>query len=229
MSLIFFILGAVIGSTLACFNDRRNELKSFILGRSRCKNCKKTIKPLENIPILSYIFLKGRCSNCGEKINVSNFIYETLLAVLFLLAYKKYGMTKELIIVIIQIIFMASIAISDFFKMEVYSIDIIILLSVSLFNLNEKNILIPLFISILFAGIYYAFYKLGYMGDADIYLGFISGLYVKDLFGGFEIFRNSFVLAAFYGILSIVLLKKKKDDKIPFCPFIILAILLEIL
>ncbi len=47
---------------------------------SHCPKCKTSIRPWENIPVLSYIVLKGKCSNCSEKINLRYPIIELLTA-----------------------------------------------------------------------------------------------------------------------------------------------------
>ena len=64
---------------------------------SHCPKCKIRIKPWENIPILSYIALRGNCSNCSEKINLRYPIIELLTALCTLYLGFLYGVSWELL------------------------------------------------------------------------------------------------------------------------------------
>ncbi|MBL7575167.1 leader peptidase (prepilin peptidase) / N-methyltransferase [Peptoniphilus asaccharolyticus DSM 20463] len=225
IEVFIFILGAVVGSTLACLNYRRRDIKSFIYGKSKCEKCNANIKPMENIPIISFLFLRGRCSNCNSKIDITNFLYEIATPICFLLAYHKYGLNYKFYISVIQIIFMMSIALNDLRTQEVYYLDIIILLIFSLVNLFVGDSLIRIVNAVLIGSIYFIFYKLDMMGDADFMVGAIGGLYSNSYFKCFVMFRNTFVLALVYIVLMKLIYKKRDEHKMAFCPFIVMGIL----
>lgn len=64
-----FLVGACIGSFLNVVIHRLPRGESIVSPRSRCPACGREIRPLENIPILSYVLLRGRCAGCGRAIS----------------------------------------------------------------------------------------------------------------------------------------------------------------
>jgi len=85
--LIFvFIFGLIIGSFLNCLVWRLRTGES-LLGRSYCLKCKKQIAWYDNLPVLSFVLLKGKCRQCGGKISWQYPIVELTTGVLFVLAY----------------------------------------------------------------------------------------------------------------------------------------------
>lgn len=91
MEIVFFIgmfvLGAVMGSFLACQAWRLHykDLGKASLGkRSVCLSCKKQLKWFENIPIVSWLVLRGRCRYCKKKIGVMEILAEVLMGLAFL-------------------------------------------------------------------------------------------------------------------------------------------------
>lgn len=66
--LTFFILGLIIGSFLNVVISRLSTLES-IMGRSFCRHCRKQIRWHDNVPLLSFIVLRGKCRDCKEVIS----------------------------------------------------------------------------------------------------------------------------------------------------------------
>lgn len=95
---LIFVLGSIIGSFLNVCIYRLPRDKSVVFPSSFCVSCKKPIKFYDNIPILSYVLLRGRCRECGDRISVRYPVVELVTACLFLLAYKKAGVSMELFI-----------------------------------------------------------------------------------------------------------------------------------
>lgn len=89
----FFILGAVIGSFLNVLIHRLPLEESIVFPNSACPSCKTAIKPYDNIPILSWLILRGRCRNCRLPIHYRYPLVEFLTALLFLLSYRHAGLT----------------------------------------------------------------------------------------------------------------------------------------
>ena len=82
-----FIIGACVGSFLTLVSIRRNNNKNFIFGRSRCDHCNKTLKVVDNIPIISYFLLRGKSSCCNKKIDPLYPIFEIISGIGFVLGY----------------------------------------------------------------------------------------------------------------------------------------------
>ena len=80
--LIFFIFGLIIGSFLNVVVYRLKDAET-ILGRSFCRHCKHTIRWYDNIPLLSFLFLRARCRDCDEKISWQYPLLEAVTGILF--------------------------------------------------------------------------------------------------------------------------------------------------
>ncbi|MGI8400580.1 MAG: prepilin peptidase [Gemmatimonadaceae bacterium] len=88
-----FAIGICVGSFLNVCIGRWPEGLSVVRPRSRCPKCGHQIKATENIPILSWLILRGRCSGCGESISIQYPIVELLVGLLWLAAFLQFGMS----------------------------------------------------------------------------------------------------------------------------------------
>jgi leader peptidase (prepilin peptidase)/N-methyltransferase len=112
-----FVLGAMIGSFLNVVILRLPALLEYdwrcqcrellgqesgedkppglVLSRSRCPDCGHQIRAHENIPIISWLLLRGRCSACGARISLRYPLVELLTAILFLVTVWHFGPTLQ--------------------------------------------------------------------------------------------------------------------------------------
>ena len=88
-----FAIGACIGSFLNVCIGRWPEGLSVVKPRSRCPKCGHQIKATENIPLVSWLLLRGRCSGCGERISIQYPIVELLVGLIWLAAFLQFGMS----------------------------------------------------------------------------------------------------------------------------------------
>ena len=77
------ILGSCIGSFLNVVIDRLSSGKSIVTPQSHCDKCKRFLTPLELIPVLSYIYLKGRCKTCHTKLSIQYPLSEIVTGLIF--------------------------------------------------------------------------------------------------------------------------------------------------
>src|SRR5262252_1485905 len=77
------VLGAIIGSFLNVVIHRLPREQSIVFPSSKCPNCLSAIKAYDNIPVLSYLILRGRCRACGISISPRYPAVEALTAMLF--------------------------------------------------------------------------------------------------------------------------------------------------
>ena len=84
-----FILGTCIGSFLNVVIYRVPAEMSLSTPASHCPKCKKDIPWYLNIPLMSWLLLRGKCANCGCSIPIRYFLVELLVGILFLLVFAK--------------------------------------------------------------------------------------------------------------------------------------------
>jgi leader peptidase (prepilin peptidase)/N-methyltransferase len=88
-----FVVGICVGSFLNVCIGRWPEGLSVVRPRSRCPKCGHQITARENIPILSWLLLRGRCSGCRDSISIQYPIVELLVGLLWLAAFLQFGAT----------------------------------------------------------------------------------------------------------------------------------------
>lgn len=96
MLIIFaFWFGAVIGSFLNVCIYRLPREESIVTPRSRCPACQTAIRPIDNIPLVSYLLLRGRCRACRSPIAWRYPVVEALTGALFAFTVAQFGVGPE--------------------------------------------------------------------------------------------------------------------------------------
>ena len=94
-SYILFLV-AVLGLCLGSFYNvvilRSLSNESIVFPPSKCPKCQTSLKPWHNIPVFSYIFLRGKCAFCKEKISIQYPLIELLTMFLFAASFLKFGL-----------------------------------------------------------------------------------------------------------------------------------------
>ena len=108
-----FLIGAATGSFLNVCTGRWPDGLSVVRPRSRCPNCGHKITAFENIPILSWIALRGRCRGCHNGISIQYPIIEILVGLIWLAAYLEYGLSFTTFRVAIFVTVLLGIAVTD--------------------------------------------------------------------------------------------------------------------
>src|SRR5688572_15861813 len=92
IAIIVFIIGLVIGSFSNVCIYRIPREESLISPGSHCPQCNQPIKFYDNIPLISYLILRGKCRYCGKKIPIQYPLVEFLTGLLYLVLYLTYGL-----------------------------------------------------------------------------------------------------------------------------------------
>lgn len=97
IQILIFLLGLAIGSFLnvCIYRIPRSDFSIYSPRRSFCPECNQSIKWYDNIPLLSYLLLRGKCRHCKAKISIIYPIVELITAVLFIVMYHQFDMTLE--------------------------------------------------------------------------------------------------------------------------------------
>jgi leader peptidase (prepilin peptidase)/N-methyltransferase len=95
--LVAFLFGLVVGSFLNVVIHRVPRRESVVWPASHCPHCGEPIRPRENIPLISYLLLRGRCKNCKEPISARYPAVEATTGLLFGVAAYKFGTSLDLL------------------------------------------------------------------------------------------------------------------------------------
>ncbi len=85
------LVGLIVGSYLNVLIHRIPRGKSTVLPRSRCPYCQASIRAKDNLPVLSFLILRGRCRYCGAPISWRYPLIESLTALLFVTSFARFG------------------------------------------------------------------------------------------------------------------------------------------
>lgn len=241
IGIFLFILGSVIASFLGVVIYRVPNNMSIIKPNSFCPSCKHDIKWYDNIPIISYIILRGKCRYCHSKIGISSLILELLGGLLFLFTYLSYGLSYDLLFLLPIISLLIVIAYIDYYTKVIYDwswISLLIIVILYVIYLGIFNNKFPLdyviggsvgfisFLLIYFIGKLIA--KGEVLGFGDVILMGIAGLLLNYMGWLFALLVGSFTGS----VIEVTLLKLKKREKgepIAFGPYLVFGILVGIL
>jgi len=124
--LIAFILGALIGSFLNVVILRIPKGESVVFGSSHCTSCDTPLKPWHNIPIFSWVFLRGRCSFCKSSICAQYPIIEILSGLIFLTLATKYTLELPTLLIGLSFLMLLALSVIDFrYKMVPDSLNLL--------------------------------------------------------------------------------------------------------
>ncbi len=238
MTLLILIYGLIIGSFLNVCIYRIPREESIAWPGSHCPTCNHSLKWYDNIPLVSYLTLKGKCRYCKTKISAQYPIVESLNALLYIIMYFKFSFSVDFIFYSLISSVLLAIIFIDFKEMIipdslVLSIVVftIIYKSVNYFLYGLSSDIIGSILGMLLAGgLFLAIVLLsrGGMGGGDVTLigalGFVLG--VKYIL--LNIFL-SFVLGAIISVFFLAAKIKTRKDPIPFGPFIALGFFMTVL
>ena len=248
-----FGLGLVIGSFLNVCIYRIPEGLSLLWPASKCVNCSKRVVWYDNIPVLSYLFLKGKCRHCQHKISALYPITEIITGIVFLSLFHSILMVKGDLICayIFYLIFCCLLIIGSIVDLKLYIIPneitytglilapIAGLLCVGSRNLNSaqgyfdnsvnqwmaslQTTMIGVFVA---GGMIYLCGVIGKLVFRKDAMGF-GDVKLMGVIGGFigwKLAVATFFLAPFFGLLfGIPRLISKRGKMIPYGPFLSLA------
>lgn len=234
----WFIIGAVMGSFYHVVATRLANDESIVFPGSHCPVCNYYLKWYENIPILSYIFLKGECSHCHSKIPLSYLVSEIITGLLFMACFHSFGFSVKFFIALIFISSLIIVIISDIEYMiildEVLIFSSFVIIVIYLFSngFTKEGITETMYHIYSGFGAFLAMYSIKILGDklfkkeslggGDIKLMFLFGLVI-----GFPMAICTIFLATFIAFpVALIIMFSDKENIIPFGPFLSIAAIL---
>ena len=248
-SLFFFVIGLILGSFFNVLIYRLPRGESIVFPGSHCPNCHRPLRPWENIPIVSFIALRGRCSHCKVFISPVYPLVE-LLTGCASCALWRISIIPEMS------------AMTTSWQIPVVALHALtLLIMIPIFVIDWKHYIIPDVLTIpgLVLSFAFSFFP-GGMAPLDCVLGIAAGsgpllaavflgkyILKKEAMGGgdvllmamagalwgWKIALTGIVIASFLGSIAggILLLigRMRKDRKIPFGPFLAAGLWISVL
>lgn len=235
VKLIIFVFGTAVGSFLNVCIYRLPRKLSIVRPRSMCPNCEKKIAFYDNIPVLSYLLLRGRCRHCRATISPRYAVVEIAAGLFAVAVFNRYGFSWEGLILYGLV---AALLVVTFIDMDHQIIPNVItypgivmgfLSSFVLNNITYKESLLGIALGggllLLVASGYYFLAKKEGMGGGDIKLLAMIGAFLGWKATIFTIFVGSAV-GTVVGIAVALRTRGGRKMAVPFGPFLSLGALL---
>ena len=231
--LIIFLFGLIIGSFCNVVIYRLPQGKSIVTPGSQCRSCGNSIRPWDNLPLLSYFLLKGRCRFCREPISARYPAVEFISGMLFVWLYFKFGFGMSFTVYALMASALLVVALIDFDHniipdtITLPGMAVGLGLSVCALPITPLASLLGLLIG---GTLFYliALVSKGGMGGGDIKLIAMIGAFLGWQGALFTIFSGA-LLGSLVGMMLMLLGKKGRKDKVPFGPFLSFGAMLFIL
>jgi leader peptidase (prepilin peptidase)/N-methyltransferase len=234
---ILFIFGICIGSFLNVCIYRLPHSKSIVYPPSACPGCDTPIRAYDNIPILSFLLLRGKCRACKTVISIRYPLVELMVGLFAVCAYLKFGLTLE---ALIFYVFIASLVVITFIDIDYRIIPDAISLpgipigfaaSFFLPAITYKESLAGILVGggslLLVAWVYSLITKKEGMGGGDIKLLAMIGAFVGWKGVLLTIFLSS-AIGTLCGLLVMIRSGKNMKLAIPFGPFLAIGAMIHI-
>ncbi|MCL4499107.1 MAG: prepilin peptidase [Chloroflexi bacterium] len=235
--MVAFLFGLAIGSFLNVCIYRIPAGLSLVHPPSRCPACETPVRPVDNVPLLSFLLLKGKCRSCGAPISWRYPAVEALTGVVFVLLYARFGMSIN---ALAGIFFASVVIVVSFIDLDTERIPNKVILpaiaagaalivpdfvgykilplvgggalhSIAGFFVGGGSLLIIALAAPLF-------FKKDAMGGGDIKLAAFIGLFL-GVYSLLALFF-SFLIGAIAGVFLLARGSRGRSDTIPFGPYL---------
>ena len=229
LSIVSIILGAMVGSFLNVCIYRLPKEESIIWPRSHCPTCKKIIRFYDNIPLISYLLLRGRCRHCKGPISFQYPLVEGITALSSLFLIIKFGPSLSYLFYFAFVAALIVITVIDLYHqiipdgISLPGIGVGLLASLVIPQITFLNSLMGILLGggslFLVATLYEWIFKREGMGGGDVKLLAMIGAFL-----GWKAVILTILLSSMIGSITgiLIMILKGKDFKyaIPFGPFL---------
>jgi len=229
LSIVSIILGAMVGSFLNVCIYRLPKEESIIWPRSHCPTCKKMIRFYDNIPLISYLLLRGRCRYCKGPISLQYPLVEGITALSSLFLIIKFGPSLSYLFYFAFVAALIAITVIDLYHqiipdgISLPGIGVGLLASLVIPQITFFNSLMGILLGggslFLVATLYEWIFKREGMGGGDVKLLAMIGAFL-----GWKAVILTILLSSLIGSITgiLIMILKGKDFKyaIPFGPFL---------
>lgn len=225
----FFLLGITLGSFFNVCIYRLPRGESISWPSSRCTRCKTPVKIYHNIPLISYLSLRGRCHACKERFSLRYPLVEGISGLFFVAVYLKFGLSTQIAAWLLLTALLIIITFIDIeFKLILNKVTIPGLVLGALFSWLSIP-LAPLEIGLgsavgigLLAGVAVlgkALFGKESMGMGDVKMAGMIGVFLGVKGIAIALFLG-FIIAGIFGFVGMAVKKLERGSYMPFGPFI---------
>ncbi len=248
---IAFLFGIVFGSFLNVVILRIPNDESVVFGASHCTSCGNKLKPWHNIPLLSWIFLRGKCAYCANKISVQYPLIELLSGLIFMALAYKYSLSIPLFFIAMSFLMLLALSAIDLkYKMVPDSLNLLAIFFAIFGAWSISGVLENLQNALLFAGGFTLLrFALSYYLTSSVYRAgvktktswnkhfdrtpFIEAMGEGDIMVaatmgallGVKLGLVAIFLSALLAmpVMLVVMKRSKEEQRVPFVPFLAMA------
>ncbi len=227
--ILVIVLGICIGSFLNAAIFRIHEGTSVAKGRSKCRSCEVPLGPIDLVPIVSFLLLRGRCRRCKSAISWQYPLVEFVTGLLFVLFFIKH---QEFSLILIRdwifVSFLVIIFVYDLRHMLIldrFTIPAMIVAVILNLWLGAPAAASMILGAVVIGGFFYGQFALSqgkWVGGGDIRMGALMGL-MLGLSQGLVALFLAYVLGAIIGVILLVMKKAEGKTALPFGTFLTLA------
>lgn len=222
------LFGLLFGSFLNVVISRLPAGGSIATPPSRCPACGHRLRAWENIPVVSWLALRGRCAACKHPISSRYIMVELATAALFALAAAEFGWSPAML---------AACTLSAFAVVTLFvDIDHLLILDVVTVPAAVIGLLVAIFtgrvvdalegaaVGAVLFGVIYISTRGGGLGFGDVKLAACLGLFL-GLGGSIAAFAAAFIIGAILALPVLLTRKRRAKDVLPLGPFLVLGAL----
>ena len=246
-----FIFGLLFGSFLNVVILRIPKGESVVFEGSYCYSCNSKLKPWHNIPLFSWLFLRGKCSFCKSKISAQYPLIEFTSGLLFLAIAFQYGLSLPAFFIALSFLMLLALSMIDFkYKMVPDSLNILAIFFAVLGAWSPQGLILNFQNALLFAGGFTLLrFILSYYLTSSIYRAglktktswnqnydrtpFIEAMGEGDIMVaatmgallGVKLTLVAIFLSALLAlpVMLVVMNRSKEEQRVPFVPFLAMA------
>lgn len=246
-----FIFGLLFGSFLNVVILRIPKEESVVFDGSYCYSCGEKLKPWHNIPLFSWLFLRGKCGFCKSKISVQYPLIELTSGLLFLAVATQYGLSFPAFLMALSFLMLLALSMIDFkYKMVPDSLNLLAIFFAIFGAWSPEGVLLNFQNALLFAGGFTLLrFALSYYLTSSVYKAglktktpwnrhydrtpFIEAMGEGDIMVaatmgallGIKLTLVAIFLAALLTLPVLLLVQNRsaEEKRVPFVPFLALA------
>jgi len=237
MAILIGVFGSLVGSFLNVVIYRIPLKRSIVSPPSACTDCGMRIKGYDNIPVLSWLLLRGKCRSCNTAISMRYPIVELSTGIFFgIVAWKFHGSALSLLV---AFLYLAAVSIAlALIDLDTHTLPNrivlpsylvgILLLGASAFVSGNGGAIFRALFGMIALGLFYfgmALIYPGGMGMGDVKFAGVLGLFLGYL--GWDVLLvgafSAFVLGGFFALVLIVFRRANRTSGIPFGPWMLMG------